>query len=158
MKHDFDKLNEIVHTLRGENGCPWDKEQTHESLRICMAEEAAEVLDAITLLKQKGNPQALREELGDVLFQVLLHSAIAEEEGYFTIDDVVDDISKKMIRRHPHVFGIYERDAEGNELRSWEEIKAYEQKKKTYRESKIHKKQRKWLTYFFDKLLSLRNA
>jgi len=158
MKHSFDDLNEIVHTLRGENGCPWDKAQTHSSVRTCMVEEAAEVVDAISLLERKGNPDALREELGDVLFQVVLHSAMAEEEGLFSLDDVVDDICAKMIRRHPHVFGAYEKDENGKELRSWDDIKRRERCHKTWQESPMCKKRRKWLTYFFVKLLSFGKA
>lgn len=158
MKHSFEDLNEIVHALRAEDGCPWDKAQTHMSIRTCMIEEAAEAIDAISLLEEKGNPDALREELGDVLFQVVLHSTMAEEEGYFTLDDVVSDISEKMIRRHPHVFGVYETDGNGTELRDWDRIKQYECSKKTWKESKIRKKRRKWLTYLFVKLLSFGKA
>ena len=104
-KRDFEDLKEIVAALRSEDGCPWDRKQTHGSMRICVLEEAAETVDAIGLLEREQNPDGLREELGDLLLQVMLQSRLAEEEGYFTVEDVVEDISRKMIRRHPHVFG-----------------------------------------------------
>jgi tetrapyrrole methylase family protein/MazG family protein len=118
-----------------------------------MIEEAAEAVDAVRLLEREQNPDSLREELGDVLFQVVLHSAMAEEEGYFTFDDVVDEVSRKMLRRHPHVFGSYEKDEQGNEIRSWDEIKKREVQKKTYTESQRQKKRRKRLSVLFYRLL-----
>ncbi len=84
-KYTYEDFLEIIKTLRSENGCPWDKEQTHESLRPCMMEEAAEVIAAIRILRETGNAENLREELGDVLLQVVMHSCIAEEEGIFTM-------------------------------------------------------------------------
>ena len=99
--HTFDDLVHIIDELRSEHGCPWDKEQTHESLKICLANESQEVYDAI----DNQDMENLCEELGDILLQVMLHSQIAKEEGAFTIDDVVDGVCRKMIRRHPHVFG-----------------------------------------------------
>ena len=100
--HDsFAELVRIVATLRGENGCPWDREQTHESIVKNMIEEAYEAVDAI----EQGNIASLKEELGDVLLQVLLHSQIAVEAGEFSLDDVICSISNKLVYRHPHVFG-----------------------------------------------------
>lgn len=99
--HTFEELIAVTRQLRSEHGCPWDKEQTHESLKTCLVEESGEVIDAI----DNGDMENLCEELGDLLFQVMMHSQIAAEKGIFTIDDVVDGICEKMIRRHPHVFG-----------------------------------------------------
>lgn len=104
-KYTMEEFLEIIKTLRGENGCPWDKVQTHESLIPCMLEEAYEAVDGIETLTKGGSSDSLCEELGDVLMQVVFHSQLAEEEGYFTLEDVVDGISRKMIHRHPHVFG-----------------------------------------------------
>ena len=154
-KRDIDDLAAIVKALRSPQGCPWDRKQTHASIERCMIEEAAESVDAIRLLAQKNNPDSLREELGDVLFQVMMHSVMAEEEGYFTFSDVVDDISRKMIRRHPHVFGCYETDENGNPIRDWNEIKQREKHKSTFSESKRHKRWRKKLVAIFCRLLSL---
>lgn len=122
-EYSFQEFLEIIEQLRGENGCPWDKEQTHESLRPCMMEEAAELVASVRILKETGSYENLKEELGDVLLQVVLHSQIAREEGYFTLDDVVTEISQKMIRRHPHVFGTVSADTSKEVLRNWDEIK-----------------------------------
>ena len=84
-QYTFDELVEIIETLRSENGCPWDKVQTHESLRPCMMEEAAELLGAIRIYKETGNAENMQEELGDILLQAVMHSVIAKEEGLFTI-------------------------------------------------------------------------
>jgi len=100
-RYDFNDFVEIIKELRSENGCPWDREQTHESLRKNLIEESYEFIEEVDNNSQEG----MCEELGDVLLQVLLHSQIANDEGKFTIDDVVDGIAKKMIFRHPHVFG-----------------------------------------------------
>ncbi len=97
----FERLVDVIATLRGENGCPWDREQTHESIARNMLEEAHEAVEAI----REGESQMLVEELGDVLLQVMLHAQIAADEGEFTIEDVVNGLIEKMIRRHPHVFG-----------------------------------------------------
>ena len=126
--YTFEELIEIIAALRGENGCPWDRKQTHGSLRTCMIEEAYEVVEGIRILEEKGSWDNLCEELGDVLLQVVLHSQIAKEEGLFTIDEVICGISEKMVRRHPHVFG--DRRAAGAEdvVLNWEEIKKQEKK------------------------------
>ena len=115
----FAKFVEIVGKLRAPDGCPWDRAQTHESLRSCLIEEAYETVEAINR-RDMGN---LCEELGDVLLQVVLHAQIAGEEGAFSIQDVVRGISEKMVRRHPHVFGTEE---EKRNPPGWEEMKRRE--------------------------------
>lgn len=125
-KYTFDDLKDIMRTLRSENGCPWDRRQTHESLIPCLEEEAGEVIDAI----QKDDPENLCEELGDLLFQVMSHSQIAEEKGLFTIDDVVDGVSAKMVRRHPNVFGDEKVNSAEEGLDLWNRIKSEEKSKK----------------------------
>lgn len=102
---EFDRLREIVATLRSDHGCPWDRVQTHESIKDACIEEAAEVICGINILNETGDSENLKEELGDLLFQVMMHAQIAEEEGLFSIEDVVEGISRKMVYRHPHVFG-----------------------------------------------------
>ena len=126
----FDELKRVIARLRAEDGCPWDREQTHASLKAACIEEAAEVICGINVLEETGNADNLKEELGDLLLQVVMHAQIAEEEGFFTLDDVVRGITDKMIRRHPHVFGdACCSDAEQVLLR-WEEIKAKEKEGK----------------------------
>ncbi len=127
----FDKFVEIIRTLRSENGCPWDKEQTHESLRQNLIEESYEVVESI----DNRDMANLREELGDVLLQIVMHSVIAEEEKAFTIEEVIEEISEKMIRRHPHVFGDVEAETSEEVLKNWDEIKKVEKKEKTLGES-----------------------
>ncbi len=119
---DFSKLREIIATLRGPSGCPWDKEQTHESLKKYLIEETYETIDAIN----QGDIDNLVEELGDVLLQIMLHAQIGEDDGYFTINDVIESISSKMIRRHPHVFGDRHASTPEEVVANWEEIKASE--------------------------------
>lgn len=122
----MDELRRIVARLRAPDGCPWDREQTHESLKAPVIEEAAEVVCAINILKEEGTADNLREELGDLLLQVVMHAQIAEEEGLFRLEDVIEDISRKMIRRHPHVFGEEHAGTSGEVLERWEEIKKQE--------------------------------
>lgn len=122
MLKNFSKLREIIAVLRGPNGCPWDKEQTHESLKKYLIEETFEVIEAI----DSGDIDHLIEELGDVLLQVLLHAQIGEDEGYFAIEDVIEVLSEKMIRRHPHVFGDKKAEDSKEVLRNWQEIKKQE--------------------------------
>ena len=119
----------IIRTLRSEHGCPWDRRQTHSSLKASCIEEAAEVISAINILDETGDPDNLKEELGDLLLQIVMHACMAEEEGYFTLDDVIESVSEKMIRRHPHVFGNNACPDRGDELVKWEAIKAKENKK-----------------------------
>jgi tetrapyrrole methylase family protein / MazG family protein len=101
MSERFTKLVEIMAALRAKNGCPWDRKQTHESLKPYLLEETYEVLETI----DQGDTTKLKEELGDVLLQVVFHGQIAAEDGTFTVDDVLDTLAEKLIRRHPHVFG-----------------------------------------------------
>lgn len=122
----FEELQAIVATLRSEHGCPWDKAQTHESIKPTTLEEAYEVNQAVTDLTTTGNPDNLIEELGDLLLQILFHCRIAEEKAEFTIEDVVDGIATKMIRRHPHVFGQKTYDSVEEQQVDWETIKARE--------------------------------
>lgn len=125
----LDKFINVVKELRSEHGCPWDKAQTHESLRMQLIEEAYEAADAMLNYKDKGEIDNLREELGDILLQVVMHSVIAEEENIFTLEDVVNEISEKMIHRHPHVFGT--KDPDNQTLtKTWEELKAEEKEHK----------------------------
>ena len=119
----LEKFILVVEELRSEHGCPWDKAQTHESLRMQLIEEAYEAADAMLNYHSKGEIDNLREELGDILLQVVLHSVIAEEEEIFTLEDVVDEITEKMIHRHPHVFN---RDNHEKNAKTWEELKAEE--------------------------------
>ena len=126
----MDELREVVRRLRAPDGCPWDKEQTHGSLKSGIIEEAAEVICGINVLEKTGNPENLKEELGDLLLQVVMQSQIAEEEGLFTADDVIRSISGKMIRRHPHVFGYTKADTAEEVLVNWEKIKAREKEGK----------------------------
>jgi tetrapyrrole methylase family protein/MazG family protein len=119
---DIQKLVDLVARLRGPNGCPWDKEQTRETLKPMLVEEAYEVLDAL----DATDPALLKEELGDLLFQVVFHAQIASERGEFTLADVIDRLHEKMVRRHPHVFGDADLRTAGDVLRNWEDIKAAE--------------------------------
>jgi len=120
----IDDLRETVATLRGPGGCPWDIEQTHQSLCDCLVEECAELLDTIDRLDYEH----MQEELGDVLLQVIMHTQMGEEEGRFSFDDVARDINEKLVRRHPHVFGDMKLADSDAVLKKWEEIKAEEKK------------------------------
>jgi len=126
MTERFSKLVDLMATLRAPNGCPWDRKQTHESLKPYLLEETYEVLETI----DHRDTAKLKEELGDVLLQVIFHSQIAAEAGTFTIDDVVDHLAAKLVRRHPHVFGTSDaatKPADGEQVLSqWEEIKRAE--------------------------------
>jgi tetrapyrrole methylase family protein / MazG family protein len=121
-KELFDKLVEIVAVLRSENGCPWDRAQTHETLKPDLIEEAYETIEAI----DAKEPAKLKEELGDLLVNVMLHSQIAAEAGTFNISDVIQTINDKLIRRHPHVFGDVEVADADEVLSNWETIKRQE--------------------------------
>lgn len=131
-KYTYEDFLDIIAMLRSENGCPWDKVQTHDSLRPCMMEEAAEVLAAIRIYDTTGNAGNLQEELGDVLLQVVMHAQIAKEEGLFNMEDVVNDVAQKMVRRHPHVFGTVEASTSEQVLQNWEEIKKQEKAGQTW--------------------------
>jgi len=118
----FEKLVAVQAKLRAPDGCPWDREQTHESLRTYLIEEAYEVLEAL----ESRNDAKFAEEMGDLLLQIVFHSQIAQERGGFTISDVIREIHDKMVRRHPHVFGETHAKDSAEVLRNWEQIKAEE--------------------------------
>jgi MazG family protein len=120
----FEKLVAVQARLRAPNGCPWDREQTHQSLRTYLIEEAYEVLEAL----DSGNDAKFSEEMGDLLLQIVFHSQIASEEGRFTVAEVIREIHDKMIRRHPHVFGETRAKDSAEVLRNWEQIKAEERR------------------------------
>ncbi|MBC6973679.1 nucleoside triphosphate pyrophosphohydrolase [Bacillus sp. Xin] len=122
LYQQFDVLREIIAELRGPNGCPWDKKQTHQSLKKYLIEEAYEVLEAI----DEEDDDHLIEELGDVLLQVMLHAQIGEDEGWFSIDDIIRTLAEKMVRRHPHVFGDIDVENAEEVVSNWEEIKKQE--------------------------------
>ena len=121
---NLERLIDIIKTLRSENGCAWDREQTHYSLKKNMIEEAYEAVDAI----EDGDAKHLQEELGDVLLQVVLHSQIAKEDNEFTLEDVARGISDKLVHRHPHVFGDLKVSGTKDILDNWEKLKAEEKK------------------------------
>lgn len=123
----FEDLKEIVAVLRSDHGCPWDRKQTLESLKPYLLEESGEVLAAI----DHRDMENLCEELGDVLYQVMIQSQIASEQGLFTVEDVIDGLCEKMVRRHPHVFGDAVADTPEESLDLWNEIKKQEKAKKT---------------------------
>ena len=125
-KRPIDELLEIMATLRGPEGCPWDKEQTHESLKPYVVEEAYEFLEAV----DGGENGEIQEELGDLLLQIIFHCQIAQETGKFDFDDVVRGINEKLLRRHPHVFGDEKAVDEREALINWERIKTETEGKK----------------------------
>jgi tetrapyrrole methylase family protein / MazG family protein len=117
--YSFEQLRKIMAQLRAPNGCPWDREQTHDSIKGCLLEEAHEFLEAIDL----KDDHAMAEELGDLLLQVVFHAEIAAEEKRFTLDEVIHEIAAKLVRRHPHVFGEVEVANADEVVRNWEAIK-----------------------------------
>ena len=121
--YGFEDVRNVVAKLRDRDGCPWDREQTHESITGCLRDESEEVIEAI----ENRDYLNLREELGDLLLQVLLHARIAEENGEFTLEDVIDELGHKLVRRHPHVFGDEEQlnDAKAG-LARWNDVKKQE--------------------------------
>lgn len=122
----FDSLIKIMETLRGPHGCPWDKEQTRETLKPFLVEELYELLDAL----DEDDPEKIKEELGDLLFQIVFHCHLSGEKGEFDIHDVVNNISDKMVRRHPHVFGKADLMTSEDVLVHWEENKKKEGKER----------------------------
>src|SRR5438105_5116183 len=122
----FERLVALQALLRAPNGCPWDREQTHTTLRTYLIEEAYEVLDAL----ESGDDEKFAEEMGDLLLQLVFHSQIAAEEGRFTISDVIREVHEKMVRRHPHVFGPKRAKDAAEVLKNWEQIKARERREK----------------------------
>ena len=127
QKYTVDDLVEIMRILRSENGCPWDREQTHESIRKNFIEETYEAIEAIN----KQDSHLLCEELGDVLMQVVFHAQMEAEKQVFDFSDVADGVCKKLIERHPHVFGEAEVDSSDDVLRNWEQIKSALKQRKT---------------------------
>ena len=125
--YDYEDLLRVVHILRSPGGCPWDQEQTHKSIRRDFLEEAYEAAEAIDL----DDTALLREELGDVLLQVVFHADIESDAGRFTMEDVVDEVAKKMIFRHPHVFANVQADTTEQVLVNWEQLKQVEKSQKT---------------------------
>ena len=126
-RYSFDDLCLIMEILRGEDGCPWDAEQTHESIRKNFIEETYEVIEAI----DKQDPYLLREELGDVLLQVVFHTQMERESGNFDIDDVANDVCVKLVHRHPHIFGNVIASTAEEVLSNWEAIKNVEKSRET---------------------------
>ncbi|GAA0353513.1 MazG family protein [Bacillus horti] len=126
VNRQYYRSREIFRQLRGPDGCPWDKEQTHQSLTKYLLEEASEVVQAI----EEGDIDHLVEELGDVLLQVFLHAQIGEDEGLFNMEDVIQSLNDKMIRRHPHVFGQKKLEQAEDVIEQWERIKREEQQGK----------------------------
>lgn len=121
----IDELRQTMARLRAPDGCPWDREQTHQTLARCLIDECSELLDTI----DRNDIPHMREELGDVLIQVVFHAQLAAERGDFDFDDVARDINAKLIRRHPHVFGDHGKlDTAGEVITKWEQIKATEKK------------------------------
>ncbi len=129
LNHTFSRLREVIAVLRGPNGCPWDKKQTHETLREYAIEEVYEVIEAIDNQDDEG----IVEELGDLLLQVLLHSQIGEDDGYFTVDDVIRSITDKMIHRHPHIFADKTVESVEDVYKTWDALK--QEEKGDYRKS-----------------------
>ena len=130
-KYNIDDLLEIMALLRSENGCPWDKVQTHESIRTDLIEEAYEVCEGI----DNNSPEMLREELGDLLLQIVFHSQIEREQGNFTFSDVCNDICQKLVYRHPHVFGEVQVNGSEDVLKNWDALKKESKHQDTYTET-----------------------
>ncbi|HZV59115.1 MAG TPA: nucleoside triphosphate pyrophosphohydrolase [Candidatus Eremiobacteraceae bacterium] len=133
----FEKLVKLQARLRAPDGCPWDREQTHSSLRTYLIEEAYEVIDAM----ESGDDAKFAEEMGDLLLQVVFHSEIAREEGRFAVADVIREIHEKMVRRHPHVFGEKRAKNAAEVLKNWEQIKREERRGKKGADAEEGKKQ-----------------
>lgn len=132
MGKELDRFIEVVAKLRGPGGCPWDREQTNASILSCLLDESYEFFEAV----ERGNRDQMKEELGDLLLQVVLHSQIATDEGAFTVEDVAREITEKLIRRHPHVFGDTVVSSSTEVLKNWETIKKSE-KGKEHRKSLV---------------------
>ena len=132
-QYTYEELVQIIATLRGENGCSWDKEQTHESLKEHILEESYELVEAIN----NTDIINMKEELGDVLLQVLMHTQIAKELGEFTLEDVIDGIASKLVYRHPHIFNEHQDIDSENVILQWDELKAKEKKHTSQTESML---------------------
>jgi len=127
MPATFQDLIELMRRLRGTDGCPWDQEQTYATLAPMLLEEAYEAFEAVEAARE-GRPAELRDELGDLLFQIVFYAQVASERGEFTIADVTDAIHAKMVRRHPHIFGTARVEGTAEVLRNWEAIKKEEKR------------------------------
>ena len=128
MSEKLDELIKVMERLRAPGGCPWDREQTYASLAQYLLEETYEAFDAIQEAEKTGDTTELKEELGDVLLQVVFHSTIAKEKGDFTIDEVAEGVANKLILRHPHVFGDKNLETADDVLQNWDELKKQERK------------------------------
>lgn len=131
----MNELRETIARLRAPGGCPWDQEQTHQTLVRCLIDEASELIETIDKLDMPH----MREELGDVLIQVLFHAQLAEEAGHFDLDDVAREVNEKLLRRHPHVFGDGSLENSDQVLKQWDEIKAEEKQRAGKTESGLFK-------------------
>jgi MazG family protein len=131
----IEELRQTMARLRAPDGCPWDREQTHQTLTRCLIDECSELLDTI----DRNDIPHMREELGDVLIQVVFHSQLAAERGDFTFDDVAREINEKLVRRHPHVFGTGRADNSAEVIEVWEKVKAGEKAAAGKTESSIFK-------------------
>lgn len=134
---ETEELIQVIKRLRAKDGCPWDREQTHSSLKAACIEEAAEVLCGINIYEETGNPDNMCEELGDLLLQIVMHAEIASEEGLFDFEDVARTVKEKMIRRHPHVFGTESAEDSEAVLKRWNEIKQKEKSGKEWMEARL---------------------
>lgn len=131
MRKTVYEFLDLIKTLRAPGGCPWDREQTHESIKNNLLEEAYEAYDAIL----EGDPEKTKDELGDLLMQIIFHAVIGEEEGQYDLDDIAGNVYEKMVRRHPHVFGENVLDKSSEVLVKWEEIKKVEKGFRSYSDS-----------------------
>ncbi|MBN1981599.1 MAG: nucleoside triphosphate pyrophosphohydrolase [Chitinivibrionales bacterium] len=125
MSKSIDRLVDIMQTLRGPHGCPWDREQTHRTILSCLLDETYEFFTTV----EENDYPGMKEELGDILLQIVFHAQLAHEEGKFSIDDVADEICEKLIRRHPHVFGNTIVDSSAQVVKNWDAIKKQEKGK-----------------------------
>lgn len=131
-KYDYNDLLMVVEELRSEHGCPWDRKQTHDSLKYHAVEEVYELQAAIRIFLETQDDTNLVEELGDLLFQVVLHAQIGKADGRFSMDEVIDGITRKMIRRHPHVFGGENKAVGDSEMSRWDQLKKEEKAKQSW--------------------------
>ncbi len=134
IQDEVKRLQDIVHRLQADDGCPWDRVQTHESIKAGCIEEACEVLAGINILRETGKADNLKEELGDLLLQVIFHANMAEKEGLFDLQDVAQAAADKMVRRHPHVFNEPMRGKNGQPVTDWGEIKKLEKEGREWEE------------------------
>lgn len=135
----YKRLLDIIAALRAPDGCPWDREQTHSSLKAACIEEAAEVVAGINIYEETKDHSNLLEELGDLLLQVVMHAQIASEAGLFDMEDVCRVVSDKMVRRHPHVFADVDVESSDDVLKNWAEIKAKEHENQAISQDVVNK-------------------